>query len=392
MNKKEKNIIYIGGFELPDKNAAAQRVIGNAKILRKLGYNVILIGVDKSLSVNTTFEKTKSEYEGFTYYTINYPVSTKDWISYISNIKPIYNLARTNPYCIIAYNYPALALYKLYLYCKRKKIILIGDCTEWYEASNGNIIKRAIKVTDTFFRMRFLHPKLNGLIVISRYLNDYYQNKAMKVIQIPPLVDLNMKKWRQPIDRKSDTITLTYVGSPGTGKKDRIDIIIKTLINIYDNFKLDFNFNIIGISNIEYTESFKDKIPSHIEDKIKFKGRISHIEALKEIINSDFEIFIRDINLTNNAGFPTKYVESISCGTPVITNLSSNIDDYFINDKNGIILDYTTTESLFNSLHKALNTNHEKINEMKKYCKSSSIFDYNKYLFQLKEFLNCIEK
>ena len=36
-------IIYIGGFELPDKNAAAHRVLGNAKILRELGYKVILI-------------------------------------------------------------------------------------------------------------------------------------------------------------------------------------------------------------------------------------------------------------------------------------------------------------------------------------------------------------
>ena len=34
-------IIYIGGFELPDKNAAAQRVIGNSKALRDLGYETV---------------------------------------------------------------------------------------------------------------------------------------------------------------------------------------------------------------------------------------------------------------------------------------------------------------------------------------------------------------
>lgn len=33
-------ILYVGGFELPDKNAAAHRVLSNAKIFRELGYNV----------------------------------------------------------------------------------------------------------------------------------------------------------------------------------------------------------------------------------------------------------------------------------------------------------------------------------------------------------------
>lgn len=39
--KKCKNkkpvILYIGGFVLPDKNAAAQRVTGNAKAMRDIG-------------------------------------------------------------------------------------------------------------------------------------------------------------------------------------------------------------------------------------------------------------------------------------------------------------------------------------------------------------------
>ena len=36
-----KTILYIGGFELPDKNAAAHRVVANGKALRELGYSVV---------------------------------------------------------------------------------------------------------------------------------------------------------------------------------------------------------------------------------------------------------------------------------------------------------------------------------------------------------------
>ena len=40
---KGKKILYIGGFELPDKNAAAQRVVGNSYILKNLGYEIIFL-------------------------------------------------------------------------------------------------------------------------------------------------------------------------------------------------------------------------------------------------------------------------------------------------------------------------------------------------------------
>ena len=40
-----KSILYLGGFELPDKNAAAQRVMANAKLLGEMGFDVSFIGI-----------------------------------------------------------------------------------------------------------------------------------------------------------------------------------------------------------------------------------------------------------------------------------------------------------------------------------------------------------
>ena len=47
MKNEKKTILYLGGFLLPDKNAAAHRVVNNSKIFEALNYNVILIGYDK---------------------------------------------------------------------------------------------------------------------------------------------------------------------------------------------------------------------------------------------------------------------------------------------------------------------------------------------------------
>ena len=40
-------ILYVGNFELPDKGAAANRVVSNGKLFRKLGYGTAYLGIRK---------------------------------------------------------------------------------------------------------------------------------------------------------------------------------------------------------------------------------------------------------------------------------------------------------------------------------------------------------
>ena len=43
-----ETILYVGGFALPDENAAAQRVVANAKLFSEMGYNVAFINYANS--------------------------------------------------------------------------------------------------------------------------------------------------------------------------------------------------------------------------------------------------------------------------------------------------------------------------------------------------------
>ena len=56
-------------------------------------------------------------------------------------------------------------------------------------------IRRCLKNLDNFLRMRIIHFKLDGIIAISRFLENFYKNKT-KTIYIPPLVNKNEDKWR----------------------------------------------------------------------------------------------------------------------------------------------------------------------------------------------------
>ncbi|MDY0016224.1 MAG: glycosyltransferase [Candidatus Delongbacteria bacterium] len=372
-----KNILYIGGFELPDKNAAAQRVIANAKLLRDLGYNVVLFGTDKSYQANDLKNSYKS-INDFDTYSIPYPKTIKHWVKYVTSINNTLELIKLTNIkfdFIITYNFPALSSMKILKYCKNNKINTISDCTEWYNHKPNNIMG-IIKFLDSELRIRYFNKKYDGLICISRYLFDYYKDVNNK-IQLPPLVDLEDEKWKVKILPKRDKSILVYAGSPGG--KDKINLLIDSMIKIDKISKL-IEFRVFGISKEEYylKYNYHKIIENSIDEFVLFLGKIPHKKVIEEITNADFSAFIRENTRVNNAGFPTKFVESISCGTPVITNRTSNLDDYLINYKNGFFLE----DNSYQGLEKIIQKNIKQVD--------NSIFSYKIHIGEFKQLLNNI--
>jgi len=391
-SKTGKGILYIGGFEFPDKNAAAQRVIANGRIFRELGYSVDYLGMDRSFPKKQFLIK-KENFQGFDYYNINYPVGLADWIKYLIGIKEVLRIASgiKDLEFIIAYNYPAIALARLNNWCKSKNINLVADCTEWYEPQ-GSLLFKMIKGFDTYLRMRVIHPRLSGIIAISKYLYLFYSERMKHVVQLPPLVDSMADKWKNGCTNNSQNLILIYAGSPGRGSKDRVDTILDALSKISIKSNIKFSLHIIGLTKQQYIDDFGAAyLPADLDADIIFKGRLAHNETLDEVKCADYAIFIRDNNLINTAGFPTKFVEALSCGTPVLTNASSNVTDYLRAGENGYILDNSTAETLVQTLEFALSQKKEKINDMKMMIKSANTFDYRSYIKPVNEFLDYIE-
>jgi len=389
MNKIKKNVLYVGGFELPDKNAAAQRVLANGKLFNKLGYDVSFLGV------NTDQKETKNHKKllnvdnfEFNSWKQEYPKSYLDWIYFLTDINLVKRIVEdeynSNLDFIVVYNYPSTALLKLIYYCKKKNIKLVADVTEWYQPK-GNIIFRIIKGLDSFLRMRILHKKMDGIIAISKYLFEYYEKSNR--IQLPPLIDKKSAKWEGIKLSKCNIRKIVYVGSPGNGLKDRLDRVLLSLSRIKDDIN-EFDFSIVGISKEEYLNNFGvNSIPNNLLTNVIFEGRKSHNEAIEIIKAADYSIFLRDNNLVNLAGFPTKFVESITCNTPVLTNSVSNIKDFLKNGELGYLIDNSTDERLDKSLVLALNQNIEKINYMKRECFLFNEFHYEYYENKVQQFL-----
>lgn len=365
-----KKILYIGNFELPDKDAASLRVIGVAKALRECGNTIFLVGADRSGEKYKKQEfghDTKFIVEEFDCFLRKYPDSIKKWILYDLDISDYIKIIEIvgGVDVIICYNTSSLLLIRIMHYCSRHNIACTADVTEWYSVAGRGVKEKILKGIDEFFRMRVFQKKLAGLIVISSYLKHYYRN-CINVVEIPPLVDISERKWEHCEKNYSEPLLLVYAGSRTPLRKDRLDYLIEAFIKISRSAELD----IVGITKEEYLKLYpahKDLI-SRIKN-VNFHGKISHVQALEYIKRAHYSCFFRNKERCTMAGFPTKFVESLSCGTPVLTNDTSDVGKY-INGRNGKILNEISTGDICDIIN----------NLPLKIEVSSDIFDYRKYV------------
>lgn len=379
-------ILYVGGFSLPDKNAAAHRVLANGKILEQSGYDVHYIGVNYEKNLQKGRYEKLSAHQAET----GYPKKLFDWLCYLGSIdyisEYIKNELPEKPVAVFCYNYPAVALMKLHKYCKKQQIKIISDCTEWYQPT-GNLLFRLLKGGDTSLRMRYVHPKLDGMIAISRYLFDYYSKRMKNVVLIPPLKNADEEKFKKAELPYDEVVRFVYAGSPGDAK-DKLPLLMEPLSRVAEELKDKvFQFDIIGLTEEQYQKSFQCELPENLKNTVCFLGRLPHEEVIQRLQRASFSVFVREDSLVTRAGFPTKFAEAITCGTPVVTNASSNITDYLVEGENGFLLDILSPEASYRKLFEILLLDSDKIRRMKETCRESKLFHYEKYSEEILQLL-----
>ncbi len=379
MNENRGTIIYIGGFEMPDKNAAAHRVINNSRIFRDLGYHVVFCGVDRD-------NVKAAKIDVFDNHPLPYPRNGLEWFKYLIDFSYIKNMLiqYKDIQYVIAYNLHAIPLLRLLAYCKMRKIKVIADVTEWYENKFSFNPLKLIKFIDTTLVMQLIHKKVDGIISISSYLEKYYSNYVKNIIILPPLVDISEEKWRVKLTKNDDCIEFVYAGSPGYDK-DNIGLIVNCFSKIETDNKV--KLKILGLDRQQFGDLYPQYITSleTLGDKVSFMGRVSHRESISALSQSDYCIFIRERNRKNMAGFPTKFVECITSGTGIIANDISDIRQYFPSDGRSILLNDIDEASICKALQHVINK--------ATVCKLEDklinrVFDYHAYKEEVYNFLS----
>lgn len=323
MTQQQKTVLYLGGFELPDKNAAAHRVLAVGKLLRDCGCRVIFLGTSHTDARPVL--QTRTLCQGFVCYSVPYPRTLAQWPGYLADIRPVQQVieAEGGVDAVLCYNHPAAALARLRRDCHRHGRQILADCTEWYNIREVSPLFKLIKGPDICLRMRLLQKRMDGLIVISRYLQRYY-GACSRMAYLPPLVDTTDEKWNCTPKPRGPEVTFIYAGSPG--RKDKLDQIVAAVTEAARQFPC--RLWVIGASREAFLKLNPGYDAASIPDCVSFLGRLSHEESLAYLKSADCSFIIRDNTRTNNAGFPTKFVEAVTLGTDVIATDISDLREY----------------------------------------------------------------
>lgn len=402
MNKKK--VIYVGNFSIRNINAAGKRVLANGYLLQELGYDVIFIGTDKNVSSNSMLEETHFKIDRFNCYNLKYPSSNKEWIQYKKQYKKVVEFINNNILkdleMIIYYGSPTISLfsYSLAKWAKKNNIKIIADCVDWLVINTKSKIFNLIKRSNDTFEKAYVNTKVDGVITISTYLQNYYNKNQKETVILPPLGIENFQK--ELNEENSGKIIISYAGIPFrlgeknaevSSFKDRIDKIIKYMY-LVSKINDNFIFNIYGFSKEDYllVVPTQKELIEELGEKVVFNGYMENCKIKENVSKSDFTILIRDSNRMTNAGFSTKVSESICCGTPVITNVTSDVDKYIKDGINGYILPTEDESECVKKLNDIICMDRSEMKKMKRYCIDNNVFYYKRYLKDMQKFINNI--
>lgn len=378
-------IIYTGSFRLPDLDAAAKRVILVGNCLKENGYEVLYLGWENGSNTE------KKEYKGFNYYSmsefnkIRYNIFNKIY-GLFRGIKTVCWLLRHKSIlqeaeAIILYNPPAIFTILIILLAKKYQLKVILDSTEWYDSSHLPGGRFGAISLENQLRMKYSYLKIKNIICISTYLRNYYNNtnSSKNLLVLPALSEHSVIPKRQNISK----IVLMYAGN--MGQKDSLLEVINTLPILNDRHpNKNIELHLYGPSYNEIEGIISSQSLHASKDYIKYHGRVSFEQVIQSYSSADFSILFREDKQYAHAGFPTKAIESWSCGVPIITNAIGDLQLY-CNHNNSLI---TSPNDLQKNLEKLIQ---EYDYERKNQLSLGSLSTFENY-FSVKQHVDTVGK
>lgn len=380
-------IAYVGPFGFPDGGAAARRILGNALSLREAGYEV---------EIGSGQMDGPAEYEGFKVHSLGersaehmgsalkrllYAGMGARTVAWLDSLSP-------RPAAVILYSGYSPYFMRLLPWARKAGVPLIFDAVEWYDPDHWYDWFRSPYHWNSELAMRHYCVRARNIIAISSYLEGYYRARGCETVLVPPTLDTRAVTPNLEPARAGPLI-LAYTGNPA--RKDLFDSYLEALLEI-DPGGERMRLRMAGLS-VEEVLAFpalRGKGARALPQCVEVLGRVSQEKAMELTREADFSVLLRPNTRVTRAGFPTKVVESLSVGTPVICNHTSDLARHIRDGQEGLVCRDGTISALKETFQRAVALSVEGRRRMRAAARAEAekSFDYRRYVQPLAEFVS----
>lgn len=379
-------VVYVGPFAFPEGGAAARRILGNAQSLVAAGYQVLVLSGQQApddavhalgdgIFLASTSERDAEHLPNFLRLTryVTMGAKSRDWLARLD----------ARPAAVILYSGYTPYILQLRGWCRRAGVPLIFDAVEWYTAASPLGFATSPYLWQTELAMRVLIRRLDGVIAISRWLEDHYTRAALPVVRVPPTLDV--KATAVGRGGEGDRLTLVYAGTPG--RKDLLAALLRAVATVDPNGER-LRLDIYGPS----PDDLKAYGLAAVPPSVTAHGPVPQVTAMASVARADFSVLLRRPDKVATAGFPTKFVESLAVGTPVIATLTSDLADHLVDGENGLICRDASPETVARVLERALALSGREKSALRKAARHTAEtgFDYRRHTDGLRRLVEAV--
>ena len=360
-------VAYVGPFPYPEGAAASRRVLGMAESLSLAGFDVVVASgagteTDDDGCVNR-------QGDGISWCKLAERVA-EHWPRPLRRFRYAWMGGRTvewlaaqpvPPVAVILYSGYTPYLQRLLPWCKRNGVRLLFDAVEWYEPEHPWGYLTSPYQWNIEWAMRHLVPKTDGVIAISHYLANYYRQRGLPVVVVPPTTSAIAAGNWQP----SSGLRLCYAGTPGANK-DELGAIVQAVSRLVAD-GAPIELTIAGPARAQVL-ALMGHHAGRCTTWLNTPGVLAFSDVQRLIGGADFSILARRPSRVTRAGFSTKYVESLACGTPVIANLTGDLHEHLRDGETGLICGSHCTNSIKRGLERALLLDAQVLGAMRNAC------------------------
>lgn len=382
----KSRVLIITYNRYPAGDAGAVRDNVFAKLYKKAGFDVTVVGMGESTDFSL------SECDGIPYISFRNKKGDKlsklnNYFGYCSRLKAfLKSFGKCELMHIV--EIPPNALFFIKSYAKKNNIKLVHDSVEWYspEQFKSGCFDASYILKNLW--NKYWVDKQFSVVAISSFLEKHFKNRGLKTTRIPVIIDTDsIAPLKQTVAEKT---VFMYAGSPG--KKDYLKDILAAFALLSPKALAKCELRLLGVTREQLVSlcGAKEADIARLDGMLCCLGRVSRDTVLSQLEVADFTLLLRSATQRYaKAGFPTKVVESLASGTPVIANLTSDLGDYLKTGYNAVITENATPEAMAKAIEKALELSFEKRQEMYQNSRKTAedCFDYKLYINKIKEIL-----